>query len=90
MAHEASPVMDITVRPMSTIRSMSAATATHSKGIFAEASTIGINASELPDTAVALIVTLIVVWCLILLYLGISAAVRHHRKKAAAQAAADK
>ena len=36
---------------------------------------------ELPDTAVALIVTLIAVWCLILLYLGISAAVRHKKKK---------
>ncbi len=38
---------------------------------------------ELPGEAVALIVTLITVWCLILLYLGISALVRHSRKKAA-------
>ncbi len=44
---------------------------------------------ELPDTAVALIVTLIVVWCLILLYVGIQALVRH-KKKALKRSADDK
>ena len=47
-AHEASPVMDITVRPISTIRSMPAATATPSTGMPAEANTIAISASEPP------------------------------------------
>ena len=36
---------------------------------------------ELPPEAVALIVTLVSVWCLILLYLGISAVIKRHRKK---------
>ena len=45
---EASPVMDITVRPISTIRSMPAAIATHSTGILAEAKTIAIKASDPP------------------------------------------
>ena len=43
-AHEASPVTDMTVRPMSMIRSMPAATATHSTGIPADANTIAISA----------------------------------------------
>ena len=43
-AQEASPVTDITVRPMSMMRSMPAATATHSTGMPAEAKTIAISA----------------------------------------------
>ena len=39
-AHEASPVTDITVRPMSMMRSMPAATATHSTGMPAEANSM--------------------------------------------------
>ena len=45
-------------------------------------STVGkAELGELPDTAVALIVTLITVWCLIILYFGISTAVRKRKKK---------
>ena len=47
-AQEASPVTDITVRPMSMMRSMPAATATHSTGICADAKTMAINASDPP------------------------------------------
>ena len=48
IAHEASPVTDITVRPMSMIRSMPAATATHSTGMPADANTMAINAKLPP------------------------------------------
>ena len=47
-AQDASPVIDMTVRPMSTIRSTPATMATHSTGICAEANTIAINANEPP------------------------------------------
>ena len=47
-AQEASPVIDMTVRPISTMRSTPATIATHSTGICAEANTIAINASEPP------------------------------------------
>ena len=43
-AQEASPVIDITVRPMSMRRSMPAATATHSTGMPAEENTIAMRA----------------------------------------------
>ena len=43
---EASPVIDMTVRPMSTIRSMPATMATHSTGIWAEANTIAVRARK--------------------------------------------
>lgn len=47
-------------------------------------STVGkAELGELPDTAVALIITLIVVWCLILLYVGITAIVKHQKKRRA-------
>lgn len=47
-AQEASPVTDMTVRPMSMRRSMPAATATHSTGMPAEANTIAIKAKLPP------------------------------------------
>ena len=47
-AHEASPVTDIIVRPMSTSRSIPATIATPSIGMPAEANTIAIRASEPP------------------------------------------
>ena len=47
-AQDASPVTDITVRPMSMSRSIPAATATHSTGMLADASTSAISASEPP------------------------------------------
>ena len=47
-AHEASPVTDMTVLPMSIIRSIPAATATHSTGMLADANTIAISAREPP------------------------------------------
>ena len=47
-AQVASPVMDITVRPISTIRSTPAAMATHSTGMLAEAKTMAIRAREPP------------------------------------------
>ena len=47
-AQEASPVIDMTVRPMSTMRSTPATMATHSTGICAEANTIAIKASAPP------------------------------------------
>lgn len=47
-AQDASPVIDMTVRPMSMMRSMPEATATHSTGMLAEANTMAIRASEPP------------------------------------------
>ena len=47
-AQEASPVTDMTVRPISMMRSIPAATATYSTGMLAEANTIAMRASEPP------------------------------------------
>ena len=47
-AQEASPVTDMTVRPMSMMRSMPAATATPSTGMPAEENTMAMSANEPP------------------------------------------
>ena len=49
-AHEASPVIDIVVRAISTMRSIPAAMATPSMGMPAEANTIAISANDPPGT----------------------------------------